>query len=140
MWNQAGSRRPILPINPRARRTTTLRATFVSLLPAVLLALLFTLVGVFHVTSRVMVVSAGYELSRLEAAQRSLSMENDRLKLELATLKNPARLERFARAQLKLAPPAPSAVLSRANALPQLTAQHVVVPAGTALARRTEEP
>ena len=116
---------PLSPhwLNPRQRRTTTLRSALVSLLPAVLLTFVFVGVGVVHVTSRVMVVSAGYELSRLEVAQRGLSLENDRLKLELATLKNPARLERVARTQLKLGPPAPSSILSRSGGVEPTTAQ-----------------
>ncbi len=85
------------------------------LLPAFLLAL-FAGVGVFHVTARLMVVDSAYKLSRLEQEERRLSQENDKLELELATLKSPARLERLAREQLGMAPPPPGAVLSPAKA------------------------
>ena len=70
------------------------------LLPAVLLLALFAGVGILHVTSRVLVVDMGYRLSQAETEERSLTRENDRLKLELATLKSPARLEKLAREKL----------------------------------------
>jgi cell division protein FtsL len=82
------------------------------LLPAALLGLLFATVGVLHVMARVLVVHAGYRLSQLESDGRDLARENDRMKLELATLRSPARLEKIAREQLGLAPPAAGAVLT----------------------------
>lgn len=75
------------------------------LLPAVCLFILFAGVGILHVTSRVLVVDMGYRLSKAEADERSLTRENDRLKLELATLKNPQRLEKLAREKLGMAMP-----------------------------------
>jgi cell division protein FtsL len=85
---------------------------FLHLLPAVLLFGLFAGVGILHVTSRVLVVDMGYRLSKAEAEGRDLTRENDRLKLELATLKNPARLERLAREKLGMAMPAGPAVIA----------------------------
>ena len=64
------------------------------LLPAVLLGVLFAAVGIVHVSSRVLVVRTGYQLSELEAEHRALTRENDRLKLELATLVPSPRLGR----------------------------------------------
>jgi hypothetical protein len=58
------------------------------------------------------VVDAGYRLSSAEAHSRVLQRENDRLKLELATLKTPARLERLAREKLGMGLPAAGAVLA----------------------------
>lgn len=81
------------------------------LLPAFVLGGAFALVGVLHVSSRVLVVRSGYQLSELEGEHRSLQRENDRLKLELATLKNPARLERIAR-DLGMGQPAAGDVVS----------------------------
>ncbi len=75
------------------------------LLPAVLLFALFAGVGILHVTSRVLVVDMGYRLSKAETEERTLTRENDRLKLELATLKNPARLEKLAREKLGMSMP-----------------------------------
>ncbi len=82
------------------------------LLPAVLLFALFAGVGILHVTSRVLVVDMGYRLSKAEAEERALTRENDRLKLELATLKNPARLEKLAREKLGMSMPAGGVVIS----------------------------
>jgi cell division protein FtsL len=101
----------------RTRQTTrgsgvTLGGVLLHLLPAVLFFSLFAGVGILHVTSRVLVVDMGYRLSRAEAEGRSLTRENDRLKLELATLKNPARLEKLAREKLGMAMPSGSLVIS----------------------------
>jgi cell division protein FtsL len=106
-------------LRPRHGHGTSVWSTLRALLPPALLVLLFVVVGVVHVTSRILVVSAGYELSRIEAQHRRLSLENDRLKLELATLKSPARLERHAREKLGMGPPAPAAVLSWTGGSPR---------------------
>ncbi len=117
-------------INPRHRGAQTLGATLRALLPAVALALLFVATGVVHVTSRVLVVDAGYRLSQQEATQRALSLENDRLKLELATLKNPARLERYARGKLGMGPPAATAVLTPVPVAPPVPPRQTFANAG----------
>ena len=96
------------------RGSVSVTGVLLHLLPAVLLFALFTGVGILHVTSRVLVVDMGYRLSRAEAESRTLTRENDRLKLELATLKAPARLERVAREQLGMAMPKGGAVVSLA--------------------------
>jgi cell division protein FtsL len=93
-------------------RSVSLWSVLVHLLPAFLLGGLFAAVGVVHVSSRVLVVRAGYGLMDLEAENRALIRENDRLKLELATLKNPARLEKIAREELGLAPASPRDVMT----------------------------
>jgi cell division protein FtsL len=69
-------------------------------------------VGTFHVWTHAGVVSAGYELARLEGDNRRLQAERERLRLEVTTLRAPGRLERFARARLGMAPPAPGAVVA----------------------------
>ena len=95
---------------PKARGAS-LAAILFELLPAALLVGLFVSVGIMHVMSRVLVVDVGYKLSKLEQESRELTREHDRLKLELATLKSPARLEKLARELLKMAPaPAGSVV------------------------------
>lgn len=81
------------------------------ILPAALAVALIAAVGVIHVTSRVMVVRMGYELSKLDAQTTELTRENDQLRLELATLKSPARLESMARSKLGLMPPSANAVV-----------------------------
>ncbi len=95
-----------------SRNSVSVARVLMHLLPAVLLCALFVAVGILHVTSRVLVVDMGYRLSKAESEGRVLTRENDRLKLELATLKAPARLEKLAREQLGMAMPAGSAVVS----------------------------
>lgn len=90
----------------------TLGVIFLELLPAALLCALFAAAGVVHVTSRVLAVDVGYRLSKLEHEGRELTRERDRLKLELATLRSPAKLERIAREKLGMVPPPPSAVIT----------------------------
>lgn len=89
-----------------------LSVILLDLLPAGLLVALFAVVGVVHVTSRVMVVKAGYELSRLDTERQELAREKAKLELELATLRSPARLESVAREKLSLAPPAAGSVFN----------------------------
>lgn len=88
-----------------------MRALF-QILPIAGVCALFAGVGIVHVTSRVMVVSVGYRLSALETENQSLSRDNERLKLELATLKNPTRLEKIAKEQLGMGPPPPGTVVT----------------------------
>lgn len=102
-----------------SRFTSNSRASGVSvgsvlfhLLPAVFLFALFAGVGILHVTSRVLVVDMGYRLSKAETEERALTRENDRLKLELATLKNPARLEKLAKEKLGMAMPSGPLVIA----------------------------
>ncbi len=92
------------------RRGVSLGVIFFELLPAALLVVLFATVGIVHVTGRVLVVKVGYELSRLDSAGIDLQREHDRLKLELATLRSPARIEAIAREKLSMGPPAASAL------------------------------
>jgi cell division protein FtsL len=90
----------------------SLGVIFLELLPAALLCALFAAVGIVHVTSRVIVVDIGYKLSRLEQEGRALDRERDQLKLELATLKSPARLEKIARERLGMVPPPAGTVIT----------------------------
>lgn len=100
------------------RNSASVTAVLLHLLPAVLLFALFAAVGILHVTSRVLVVDMGYRLSKAESEGHSLTRENDRLKLELATLKAPARLEKLAREQLGMMMPPGSSVVSVQPQLP----------------------
>jgi cell division protein FtsL len=87
-------------------------SVLLQLLPPLLAVTLFVGVGLMHVTSRVLVVGVGYELSRLEQENHELLRQNDALRVELAALKNPARLERVAREQLGMVPPPAGAVIT----------------------------
>jgi cell division protein FtsL len=79
---------------------------------AALLVALLAAVGVFHVWSHTRVTAAGYRLGELQRRQEALRAERNKLEVEVATLRAPGRLEAFARARLKMAPPAPGAVVA----------------------------
>ena len=91
-------------------RRPTLGVVLRQLLPGAVVASLVAAVGILHVAARTEVVDTGYTLSHLESENRSLLLENGRLRLELGTLKRSERLEKLARESLGMAPPAPGAV------------------------------
>lgn len=65
------------------------------------------LIGVLliHVWLRLQVVHLGYVLSTATKLQNRLEQENRELKIELATMTSPDRLEALARRRLGLVPP-----------------------------------
>jgi cell division protein FtsL len=93
------------------RNGISLSVVFSEIFPAALVVMLLASIGIFHVMSRVAVVKMGYQLSVLDVKGSTLQRENDALKVELATLKSPSRLESIARAQLSLVPPAVGGVI-----------------------------
>ncbi len=117
-------------------RRVSLGAVLGQIFPVALCCGLLAAVGILHVASRSQVVDAAYRLSALEAESRTLALANDRLKLELATLKRPARLEALARGQLGMAPAAASAVDSVA-ARPAPVAVHAAEGRRTLADRRS---
>jgi cell division protein FtsL len=62
-------------------------------------------VALLHVWLRLQVVHMGYVLSTTSKLQNQLEQENRELKVELATLTSPDRLEAMARKRLGLRPP-----------------------------------
>jgi cell division protein FtsL len=96
----------------RPLRGISVGGTLLQLLPVAMLILVFVAVGIVHVTSRVLVVHAGYRMSQLEVESRSLAREHDQLRLERATLLSPARLERLAQEKLGLVPPPAGSVIA----------------------------
>jgi cell division protein FtsL len=120
----------------RKARRVSLGAVLGQMLPVVLCFGLLGAVGILHVASRSQVVDAAYRLSSLESENRTLALSNDRLKLELATLKRPARLEALARTQLGMGPPDASVVDSVA-ARPAPVASHAAEGRRTLADRRS---
>lgn len=92
-------------LEARNKGGVSLSVILLEILPAALAVLLLAIVGVMHVTSRVMVVKLGYELSRLDQKSTELQRENDALAVELATLTSPAKLAPLARQQLQMQVP-----------------------------------
>ena len=66
---------------------------------------LLTLVSVFHVWSRAMVIDINLQLADLSSQFKETQQEQNRLKLEVASLKTPARVEALAEGELGMALP-----------------------------------
>ena len=76
-----------------------------------LLMLLFIGGSLFYVWSRIQVIRLGYEISSVLKEEKVLTEANKRLRLEIATLKSYARIEKFAVEELRMAKPKPEQVI-----------------------------
>jgi cell division protein FtsL len=72
---------------------------------------LVTLVSVFHVWSRVKVIDLNLDISATRRAFQEMQQENKRLKVEIASLKTPARIEALAKGELGMAMPTDQQVI-----------------------------
>ncbi len=75
------------------------------------LMLLFIGGSLFYVWSRIQVIQLGYEISNALKEERALTETNKKLKLEIATLKSYARIEKVAVEQLRMVKPKPEQVI-----------------------------
>ena len=76
------------------------------------LLVLFLIGGsLFYVWSRIQVIRLGYQISRVLKEEKALTEANKRLRLEIATLKSYARIERLAVEELRMAKPKPEQVI-----------------------------
>jgi cell division protein FtsL len=66
---------------------------------------LLTLVSIFHVWSRVKVIDLNLQLTDVNSQLKEEQQEQNRLKLEVASLKTPARIESLAKGDLGMALP-----------------------------------
>ena len=66
---------------------------------------LLTLVSVFHVWSRVEVIDLNLRISEGSRQFKEQQQENKRLRVEVASLKTPARIEALAKGELGMALP-----------------------------------
>ncbi len=66
---------------------------------------LLTLVSIFHVWSRAKVIDLNLQWSELSGQFKEAQQEHNRLKLEVASLKTPARIEALAKGELGMALP-----------------------------------
>ena len=76
-----------------------------SLFPALLLGVGLVALALLHVWLRLQVVHLGYVLSTTSKLQSQLEQENRELKVELATLTSPDRLEAMSRLRLGMVEP-----------------------------------
>lgn len=72
---------------------------------------LFTVVSVFHVWSRFKLIDLNLQLSEATRLVREAEQEQKRLKLEAASLRNPSRVESFAKQELNMALPTEQQVI-----------------------------
>lgn len=66
---------------------------------------LLTLVSIFHVWSRVEVIDLNLRISEAQRHFKEQQQENKRLKVEVASLKAPARIQALAKGELGMALP-----------------------------------
>ena len=66
---------------------------------------LLTIVSIFHVWSRVRVIELNLQLADVGRQFKNEQQEQNRLKLEVASLKTPARIEALAKGELGMALP-----------------------------------
>jgi len=66
---------------------------------------LLTLVSIFHVWSRVRVIDLNLQLAEVTRQMKEQHQEHNRLKLEVASMRTPARIEALARGELGMALP-----------------------------------
>jgi cell division protein FtsL len=66
---------------------------------------LLTIVSIFHVWSRVKVIDMNLQVAGLNREIREQEQEQNRLRLEVASLKTPARIEALAKGELGMALP-----------------------------------
>jgi cell division protein FtsL len=72
---------------------------------ALVMALAFIGCSLFYVWSHQQIISLGYEISQATREEQELLQENKKLRLELAALKAPSRIERVALRELGLVNP-----------------------------------
>ena len=73
---------------------------------------LLTLVSVFHVWSRAKVIDVNLQLADLGNQLKDTQQEQNRLKLEVASLKTPARIEALAEGELGMTLPTDQQVVT----------------------------
>lgn len=76
-----------------------------------LLLLLFIGSSLFYVWTRIQVIHLGYEISVALKEGKTLTEANKRMRLEAATLKSYARIEKIAVEELKMVKPKPDQVI-----------------------------
>lgn len=86
---------------PIGRRTSGGRQTFWLLVAAASVA---CVLGLAHVWTRVAVLDRSYQLGRARVESERLGRELARLRVEVATLRSAARVDRDARRQLQMGP------------------------------------
>ena len=71
----------------------------------IIVMVLLTIVSIFHVWSRVKVIDLNLQTAEVKRQLKEQQQEHNRLKLEVASLKTPARIEALAKGALGMALP-----------------------------------
>ena len=88
------------------KKLVTMYAQRGEMFPYILaIMVLLTLVSVFHVWSRVRVIDLNLEIAEASRLLKESQEEQNRLRLEVASLKTPARIEAVAKGELGMALP-----------------------------------
>jgi cell division protein FtsL len=95
----------------RAAETKPVRIKFNLLLGFTVLIFGLILGSLFYVWSRIQAIRIGYEISAALKEERGLSLANKRLRVEIATLKSYARIEKIASGELGMTKPRPQQVI-----------------------------
>jgi len=95
----------------RRRRTKRIAVKSNILVPFVLFMLFLIGGSLFYVWSRIQVIQLGYEISNALKQERALTEENKKLRVDIATLKSYARIEKLAVEELRMAKPKPDQVI-----------------------------
>ncbi len=95
----------------RASESKPVRIKFNLLLGFTFIIFCLIVGSLFYVWSRIQVIRLGYEISAALKEERSLYLANKRLRVEIATLKSYARIEKIASEELRMAKPRPQQVI-----------------------------
>lgn len=91
---------------PRIRRIDIVLGRRPDLFPYLMVVMvLLTLVSIFHVWSRVKVIDMNLQVAAMTREIKEQEQEQNRLKLEVASLRTPARIETLAKGELGMALP-----------------------------------
>src|SRR6266702_3966205 len=102
---------------PRIRKIDIALARRPDLFPYLMVVMvLLTLVSIFHVWSRVKVIDMNLQIAEMSRVITEQEQEQNRLKLEVASLKTPGRIEALAKGELGMAIPTEQQVVTAARA------------------------
>jgi len=92
-------------------KTKPVAVKFQGLILLTLFLLVFMGGSLFYVWSRIQVIQIGYAISEALKEERNLTLVNKKLRLEIATLKSYARIEKIAFEELGMVRPKPEQVI-----------------------------
>ena len=96
---------PISPPPPAPPKQRTSPSTQIAIVVGVV-----AFAALAHVHLRLEVLRAGYDVSRETQRKHDLEDQNQKLRLELLTRRDPSPIDRRAREELGMAPPDPAAI------------------------------